>query len=906
MGNGGEKGEEQRGAAWAWAAMGIAILLIFRRLVWGRVLAGGDLHTYFFPYWVTAARAFQAGQLPLWNPYLFAGAPLLANSQAGVFYPLNWPLWLLSGPSLAGMARALHWSVLLHLLLAASNAWLLARRLGATPWGAAISGLLYAGSGYLGLHVEHLNQLHALAWLPLTLLPCKWQMADDEGRADSTIHNPSSEVFLPPVSVVALALILLAGHTQMAFIAAVGIALWRVGEARGALTRLWQMAWPYALAFGMAAVQLAPTLALTRHSVRSGGMPWREAISFSVPPWELPRALLPPYLLPPLLPEGVAYLGLVGLVLAGWAALRAPRREGRALRLPLALAGLGLFLALGGYNPLYLAAVRLGVPGFVHFRAPARFLALYTLGASLAAGLVMTDRFFTTETQRTQEATQKSDFFRIQPITNRRFARGKTTYSIAILKNRIFKRSFLRGVLFAALALELLWAAEGLPHAAATASRAYTDLRPATAHLMAAAEEPDASPGRFLSVSQTLFDVGDGPEIDAIYGDALSADALWTFKVAAKQREVLAPNISMAFGVPALDGYDGGLLPTEAYVAFSRLLLPGGTRDGRLRENLVAIPDARWLALAGTRFVIPDKVGDAWLDGVFYDRQFRHALEPGESLRLAWLPEAFAADALGLLYAGEGAVTVAFAEGDAVTLPLPLAAGDALTPGRARWPEPGGAVRAVTFHGGDAGLVIGGVSLLDETTDAFYPLVASAHFRQVHSGDVKIYENLAVLPRAFLVPSADCAADEATALAKMQSPGFDPARQAVLLGCADAVLPDGTVTGEARVTRYAAARVDIEAETAQRALLLLTDGWSPGWRAQVEAADGSAAFEAEPLRANLLFRGVLLEPGAWRVTWRYRPEGLTAGAVISGMSLLAWALYRPLRSWLAGPDEAPT
>ena len=61
----------------------------------------------------------QAGRLPLWNPYLFAGAPLLANSQAGIFYPLNWPLWMLSGPSLNGMARTLHWSVVLHLLLAA-------------------------------------------------------------------------------------------------------------------------------------------------------------------------------------------------------------------------------------------------------------------------------------------------------------------------------------------------------------------------------------------------------------------------------------------------------------------------------------------------------------------------------------------------------------------------------------------------------------------------------------------------------------------------------------------------------------------------------------------------------------------------------------------------------------------
>ena len=117
----------------------LGLLVFYRRLVAGWVLAGGDLHTYFFPYWVAAARAFQAGKLPLWNPYLFAGAPLLANSQVGVFYLLNWPLWLLSGSSLAGMARTLHWSVLLHLSLALVSAFVLARRLGVGPWGAAVS-----------------------------------------------------------------------------------------------------------------------------------------------------------------------------------------------------------------------------------------------------------------------------------------------------------------------------------------------------------------------------------------------------------------------------------------------------------------------------------------------------------------------------------------------------------------------------------------------------------------------------------------------------------------------------------------------------------------------------------------------------------------------------------------------
>jgi hypothetical protein len=47
--------------------------------------------------------------------------------------------------------------------------------------------------------------------------------------------------------------------------------------------------------------------------------------------------------------------------------------------------GLGLFLALGRWNPLYFLLYQV-VPGFDLFRAPARWMMLYTLGAAVLAG----------------------------------------------------------------------------------------------------------------------------------------------------------------------------------------------------------------------------------------------------------------------------------------------------------------------------------------------------------------------------------------------------------------------------------------------------------------------------------------------------------------------------------------
>ncbi len=66
------------------------VALFFNRLAFSNlILARGDTFLYFYPYWSAAAAALRAGRVPLWNPDLFMGAPFLANSQVGFFYPLN-------------------------------------------------------------------------------------------------------------------------------------------------------------------------------------------------------------------------------------------------------------------------------------------------------------------------------------------------------------------------------------------------------------------------------------------------------------------------------------------------------------------------------------------------------------------------------------------------------------------------------------------------------------------------------------------------------------------------------------------------------------------------------------------------------------------------------------------------
>ena len=78
----------------------ITAALCWRFLSGQFVVTGYDTLTYFYPYRAYAGEVIRSGQLPHWNPYLFYGAPFLANIQTAVFYPLN-ALFYLLAPTIA-------------------------------------------------------------------------------------------------------------------------------------------------------------------------------------------------------------------------------------------------------------------------------------------------------------------------------------------------------------------------------------------------------------------------------------------------------------------------------------------------------------------------------------------------------------------------------------------------------------------------------------------------------------------------------------------------------------------------------------------------------------------------------------------------------------------------------------
>mgnify|MGYP000393803397 CR=1 FL=1 len=112
--------------------------------IWKLTLVPGDGLSQNLGVRILIGQMIANGQVPLWNPYIFAGTPLLASIYPGGLYPPNWVF----GPV---------WSVLY--LFMAIAAWLVWRQLGwpgaAVPLALFVVQLLLNGAWtglFFGLH----------------------------------------------------------------------------------------------------------------------------------------------------------------------------------------------------------------------------------------------------------------------------------------------------------------------------------------------------------------------------------------------------------------------------------------------------------------------------------------------------------------------------------------------------------------------------------------------------------------------------------------------------------------------------------------------------------------------------------------------------------------------------------
>src|SRR5437764_413018 len=94
------------------------ILYFITPILKGHVLCPDDGILQNVPFRVAAAQMIKAGFLPLWDPYIFSGMPLLAAAQPGVLYPLNW-FYLIFSPAAATNLMVVSSYIVAGLMLAA-------------------------------------------------------------------------------------------------------------------------------------------------------------------------------------------------------------------------------------------------------------------------------------------------------------------------------------------------------------------------------------------------------------------------------------------------------------------------------------------------------------------------------------------------------------------------------------------------------------------------------------------------------------------------------------------------------------------------------------------------------------------------------------------------------------------
>jgi hypothetical protein len=255
--------------------LAVLLLVSFPDVIFGwRSFFTRDFANFGYPLAWHVQQSYCAGEIPLWNPYNFAGLPFLAQWNTLALYP----------PSLIYVLLPLPWSLngfnLLHLFLGGLGMFCLARRWLGDGRAASVSGVAYAFSGVMVSSLMWPNNIAALGWLPFVLL--SGERAACEGGTRLL------------AATLVLALQFLAGAPEIIGLTWAGlfaiVLFAQEGPAVAAWRRFGRLVLMLVATAGLSAIQFLPFVELLQHSQRSAG--------FASGEWTLSWAGLGNFLVP--------------------------------------------------------------------------------------------------------------------------------------------------------------------------------------------------------------------------------------------------------------------------------------------------------------------------------------------------------------------------------------------------------------------------------------------------------------------------------------------------------------------------------------------------------------------------------------------------------------------------------
>jgi O-antigen/teichoic acid export membrane protein len=849
--------------------------------------------------------AIHARELPLWDPYIFAGHPFLANGQHSALYPLSLVFYLLP------LWRAYGVFVWLQLGLAGAFAYLFARVLRVPRLGGLVAGITFQFSGFMIVSVVHPMIIAGASWLPFILA-----MVELVVRRGATLERGSATLPWALLGALGLGCQILAGHAENTYFVLLVTSLYVVyrllstlvrsarlagggkGGARGAWvdeargvvrTALW-LALMLALGLALGAVQFVPLYEVVATSFRGGeaaaslqqvrgwAYPWRRLLTFGVPNFfgnpahhgyfdlfagrRVPALTFPDgqyidwgiknYV------EGGAYLGLLPLFLAAIAVLAWLK----SYVLPLASRAVWFKSCASDLAFDARPCARHSIPFFT-------LLALFSLGCVFGTPLYA------------------------------------LVYALPLLKQ---SHSPFRWVFPLTLAVAIL-AGFGVKIVIETRKRPpSSSIQPPTSNL----QHPTSN---FLLLG-TPFSLVALCAALAFWGGVVTLVGLVLSRLFFPAIEPLVARAfqSLALAPAAFPDHRAFYSYEFKWVALFGLLLTGTgivLRVSRCPIYLRRRPVWEFLA-----------VGLLVLDFVAFGKGFNPAVDPAlldyvppvvEFLRqddTLWRYATFTPPGttktmnanVGMFYELQtvDGYDSLFSRRYADYMAL-IEEQDELQYNRiASFSE---------WSSLDSPLT----DLLDVKYVVTEVEIPNPKYQLVYRDDaVLVYENLAAMPRAFTLPaSATVETDDLGAAVQ----SYDP-RRYVILDAEGPILDVQTprpATGDPQsVSRYTINEVEVDVRAREASWLVLADSYFPGWKAFVrpQGAGGEAEEQVVLYRVNGVFRGVLLEQaGVYTVRFKYSPDSVKIGGFvtfIAGMLVLFLTGLYVWRFFYREEDDAST
>lgn len=344
-----------------------------------RVLSdpGADLFLQYYHWRDFGFHELAKGNLALWNPYIFGGAPFFGGMQSALLYPLNWLFLVLP------LAAGINWTIALNTFALGAFMFCWMRVRGLTAVSAFFAGAIAMFSGPYFLHVfaGHLPQMAAMAWSPLILC-----------AIDGFFESEKTGWCL--LGMFAVAMQVLAGFPQYVFYVGIIAAFY-------AALLLFQH-WTWRVAAGLVsiylggalltAVQILPAIQATNETVRGIRVPFQFASQCGFPLENFLTLLAPAFFGKAgsywgrcYLWETSLFLGATTLVLAIYSIIYAHRKQ---KWIAFTVIFVALVLALGAHTPLFHFFYAY-IPGFDRLRATAKFIFPASLFIVLLAAMAV-------------------------------------------------------------------------------------------------------------------------------------------------------------------------------------------------------------------------------------------------------------------------------------------------------------------------------------------------------------------------------------------------------------------------------------------------------------------------------------------------------------------------------------